>query len=206
MNQKEPSDVGRIERRKEETRQKVINVATKLFRDFGFDATTMEQIAKEADIAKGTLYKYFPVKEAIVDEYIRRSFAKKNAERALQLREMPDTRSRLTQVLGELTEAARAQKLIFEKYLIYRMKSMVSVHLEASEKSGFYLVATEIIRLGQESGEIRKDLSDDILVELFEFALIEIVKQVFMESPEFNADEVIARCVDLCIHGARAQA
>ena len=67
--------VSRIERKKEETRLKIIAVAMSLFKAHGFDVTTMERIAAEVDIAKGTLYNYFPVKEAIVSEYIRRTFA-----------------------------------------------------------------------------------------------------------------------------------
>jgi len=205
MRLRESPVAGRVERRKEETRQKIISVATQLFREYGYDATTMEQIAEEADIAKGTLYNYFPVKEAIVDEYIKRSFKEKNPERILQLQRMADTRSRLTLVFRELTEGVQAQKRIFEQYIIYRMKFMVSVHQDDSEKSGFYLAGTEIIRLGQKSGEIRDDISDYILIELFEFAFIEIVKQIFMEPAGFNPDEIIARCVDLCIHGIQAR-
>lgn len=40
--------------------------AMALIRAYGFEETTMEQIAEEADIAKGTLYNYFPAKEAII--------------------------------------------------------------------------------------------------------------------------------------------
>ncbi|MEN6350637.1 MAG: TetR/AcrR family transcriptional regulator, partial [Syntrophomonas sp.] len=84
----------RVERKKEETRQKIINVAMGLFRKQGVDGTTMEQIAREVDIAKGTLYNYFPFKEAIINEFIQHSFKEKHAERITQYRSMPDTRTR----------------------------------------------------------------------------------------------------------------
>jgi AcrR family transcriptional regulator len=40
-----------------------------LFKQQGFNETSMEQIAEESDIAKVTLYKYFEVKEAIIAAY-----------------------------------------------------------------------------------------------------------------------------------------
>jgi AcrR family transcriptional regulator len=85
----------RTERKKETTRRKIMDVAMDLFRQQGVESTTMEQIAAEVDIAKGTLYNYFSVKEAIIDEYIKRSFQENNDERVRQIRTMPDTRSRL---------------------------------------------------------------------------------------------------------------
>jgi AcrR family transcriptional regulator len=48
------------------TRQRVIDAATGLFSRRGFDSTTTRDIAREAQIATGTLFNYFPTKEAIV--------------------------------------------------------------------------------------------------------------------------------------------
>jgi AcrR family transcriptional regulator len=193
----------RVERKKEETKKKIISVAVNLFKKQGFNMTTMEQIAREADIAKGTLYNYFPVKVAIIDESIKRTFKEKNPKSILELRKLPDTRSRLNLILGELVEGVRTKKEIFEKYLVYRTQILLSFHQDESEKSGFYLVANEIIELGQKSGEIRNDLPNYILAELFEFAFIEAVKQFYLEPGKFNARDAVERCVDLCINGIR---
>ena len=53
-------------RQKETTRQRILDVAAKLFRSQGYDATTTRDIALGAEIAAGTLFNYFPAKEAIV--------------------------------------------------------------------------------------------------------------------------------------------
>ncbi|MGE5403963.1 MAG: TetR/AcrR family transcriptional regulator, partial [Candidatus Saccharibacteria bacterium] len=193
----------RMERKKEETKQKIISVAMRLFLEQGVDATTMEQIAAEADIAKGTLYNYFSVKEAIIDEFIRRSFKEKNTDRAMEIRKLPNTHSRLMHVIGEMIQGVQNQPEIFEKYLIYRVQSMVSVHLDESERSGFHLAAAEIIRLGQESGEIRRDLPEYALIELFEYAFMEVVKHLFLEKDKFKPRKTIELYVDLCINGIK---
>ena len=115
METKERPPGSRMERKKEETKLKIITAAMKLFKKYGFDETTMELIANEADIAKGTLYNYFPVKEAILGDFIKRSFSEKNPARIEQLKKLPDMRTRMILILSELTEGVMAQKEIFEK-------------------------------------------------------------------------------------------
>src|SRR6476620_103945 len=48
------------------TRERILQTARKLFTDNGFEATTTRDIAQAADIATGTLFNYFPTKEAVV--------------------------------------------------------------------------------------------------------------------------------------------
>ncbi|QOY87658.1 TetR/AcrR family transcriptional regulator [Paludibaculum fermentans] len=57
----------------EETRQRILSAALKLFHDRGFEAATMRDIADEAGVATGAAYYYFPSKDAIVMEFYRRS-------------------------------------------------------------------------------------------------------------------------------------
>jgi AcrR family transcriptional regulator len=53
----------------EQTRQHIFRTALELFRDQGFDATTMQEIALRSGVAKGATYYYFPGKEAIIQAY-----------------------------------------------------------------------------------------------------------------------------------------
>lgn len=47
------------------TRQRILDAAHKLFADQGFEAATTRDIARQAEIAAGTLFNYFSTKEAI---------------------------------------------------------------------------------------------------------------------------------------------
>lgn len=53
-------------RTKVETRGRILEAARTLFGSKGFDATTTRDLAEEAGIASGTLFNYFPTKEAVV--------------------------------------------------------------------------------------------------------------------------------------------
>jgi len=53
-------------KRGDATRDHILEVALKLFRKRGFEATTMRDIARSAKISLGGAYYYFPSKEALV--------------------------------------------------------------------------------------------------------------------------------------------
>jgi AcrR family transcriptional regulator len=61
---------------KQETEQRIIDAAVVLFRSQGFEATTTRDIARAAGIATGTLFNYFPTKEAIVTSLAQQALAK----------------------------------------------------------------------------------------------------------------------------------
>ncbi|MBY0121112.1 TetR/AcrR family transcriptional regulator [Bacillus sp. S/N-304-OC-R1] len=48
----------------------IIEAATKSFSLFGYKATTMDQVAKIANVGKGTIYTFFKNKEELFDEII----------------------------------------------------------------------------------------------------------------------------------------
>lgn len=54
------------EKKKRETRQRISDVATKLFFARGFDAVTIEEIAAAADVSKMTVFNYFTRKEDLL--------------------------------------------------------------------------------------------------------------------------------------------
>lgn len=56
----------------EQTRQHIFERALELFREKGFEATTMQDVASRADVAKSAAYYYFPSKEAIIQAYYER--------------------------------------------------------------------------------------------------------------------------------------
>jgi AcrR family transcriptional regulator len=57
---------GLRERRKQQTRQAISDVATRMFVERGFDEVTISQVADAAGVAKMTVTNYFPRKEDLV--------------------------------------------------------------------------------------------------------------------------------------------
>ncbi len=67
-NERQPG-MSRRERTKDETRERIATAAMELFLEHGFAATTVDEIAQRADVAKGTFFNHFPRKEAVLFHY-----------------------------------------------------------------------------------------------------------------------------------------
>ena len=69
----------RIQREKAMRKEQIIDAAEKLFFTRGFEGTTMDDLAAEAEFSKRTLYVYFASKEEILLEIILRAFKTLNS-------------------------------------------------------------------------------------------------------------------------------
>lgn len=58
--------VGLRERKKAKTFTAIQQQALRLFRERGYTATTIEQVAEAAEVSPSTVFRYFPTKEALV--------------------------------------------------------------------------------------------------------------------------------------------
>jgi len=77
--------VGLRERKKAKTRAAIQHHALRLFREQGYERTTIEQIADAAEVSESTFYRYFPTKEDVVlwdqfDPLLIEAFAAQPAE------------------------------------------------------------------------------------------------------------------------------
>lgn len=55
---------------KDEVKNRIISSALKEFSDKGFQDASMRQIAKDADVALGNMYRYFENKEILFNEIV----------------------------------------------------------------------------------------------------------------------------------------
>src|SRR6266542_1594454 len=79
------------QRRASETRARIFAAATDLFSKRGYQATTIDSIAAQAGVAKGTFFVHFPSKDAVITALVRMqtTAARKARARALEERRGP---------------------------------------------------------------------------------------------------------------------
>jgi AcrR family transcriptional regulator len=75
----------------EQTRAAIAEAALRMFREHGYEATTMRAIATEAGVATGNAYYYFDSKEELIQEY----YARNQADHAAACQPVLDAETRL---------------------------------------------------------------------------------------------------------------
>jgi AcrR family transcriptional regulator len=105
---------GLRERKKQRTRETIIQAAMTLFAERGFDQTTIADIAAKADIAPRTFFGYFAAKEDVVfhdfDE-TRRRFEQRLADRPAGETTVEALRAVIAELVGELDFEDPAERL-----------------------------------------------------------------------------------------------
>ncbi|HRL20250.1 MAG TPA: TetR/AcrR family transcriptional regulator [Alcaligenes sp.] len=94
-----PRKSQRATRKGRERRDKILEVASEVFREHGFEATSMSQIAALAGGSKGTLYNYFPSKEDLLLATLVKGAQEFAEEVLIELDENGDTRTELGRFL-----------------------------------------------------------------------------------------------------------
>jgi len=91
-------------------RDRIVEVARELARAKGYDALTMDEVAKKAGIGAGTLYRHFPTKDALHDAVIEAWADKVNAAVDAAMEAPGTPRERLALWLREYTAMLTAHQ------------------------------------------------------------------------------------------------
>lgn len=159
---------GRRERRRAETRARILQAALALFARQGFAATHVEQITEAADVGKGTFFNYFPTKEHVLAGFAGKQIGK--IQQALQ--EARHGKKPIREILFNLLlslEDEPGQNPELTRSLLVTLLSSQAVrelalpHLEEGRR-----LLAEILELGRERGEVRAGASACEMARFFQ--------------------------------------
>ena len=144
-------------------KREILFAATIIFGKFGFHGATMEEIAKEAGIGKGTIYGYFSSKEILFYEMI--IYVLKEYERGME--ETLNTNKTLEERLGDFAEFHKEQlnKYLDISQIFVWEKEVLSMNLMEEikkEKSRLFNYMKNIIKEEKNKGELRKNLDEEL--------------------------------------------
>jgi AcrR family transcriptional regulator len=94
----------------EETRSRILSAALTLFRERGFDQTTMRDIASATHVALGAAYYYFESKEALVMAFYGEASQAMHEQIETSLRRKSDLKARLRAVIDVKFEYFRPNR------------------------------------------------------------------------------------------------
>lgn len=156
-----------LPRRRKDTRPaELLDAALEVFAEKGFAAARMEDIAARAGAAKGTLYLYFPSKEAVFEALVR-SLIVPNLDRAegIAAEHTGPVGPLLRQIVGVLAAMiSEGRVVVLPRLLIgelYKFPELARFYKTEVVDRGLGLIAG-LHRRGVESGEFRPQDSEAV--------------------------------------------
>jgi AcrR family transcriptional regulator len=196
----------RRERKRERMASHLSATAFRLFESHGYEAVSMEQIAAEADVAKATLYSYFPVKEALIAHRFREDIASGMAERAAALAAHGTFDARMRYLLRESAAWHTARKAYLPHYLRFltsRARDGGEPPGQGAWDSGSLQILTHMFETAQESGEVATAQTAGQIAWSFQYLLFGAVT-AWLSDPASSLTDRFLAAFDLVMHGVAA--
>lgn len=147
---------------KEEKRIEIIHAAIKVFSEAGVEGATIEGIAKEAGIGKGTVYDYFDSKDSLFQEMIRYS-GQRFREGLVPVIEQGDTMLEKIRLISEFYAKFLKEHLdIFSSTMTGQTLSEEMRSRMFKEMAITFQAVEDMIRVGIRTSELRANVNAEI--------------------------------------------
>lgn len=206
-----PELPGRRERRRAQTLDHVAAIAMRLFESQGYDATTMEQIAQQSDLAKGTLYNHFPTKDAILAHWVHLKLADDTRRLHAAIDWQAGFGEQLSRLLEESAEWTEQHRDYLLDYFRFRFLNIESELQGGGAESGsgddlprdLIGLFDALIAAAQKNGTLRTDVSSAHLASLLHHLYFGALMR-WLTLPGLVLREEFEVIADLFIAGAQA--
>jgi len=155
------------ERNKQRSTRRIILAASELFKARGYHSTTMDDIAEKAEISRGTLFNYFPNKEALLLPWGQEIMDQRiSAQLDIYLETQPTVWQVFHFLFTKMSETMRDYPDVVQAVIREAIRSSHpgTPDWERVDSQEVYVQVVRCIRYGQARGEIRNDLPIENMV------------------------------------------
>ena len=161
-----PLPLGRRERRKLEVRTRIYTVARELFTKQGFETTTVDEIARVADVAPATFFNHFHNKHALLGLMTGEVFEYLHAMTSEHLEGEGASSEKLRAFISSATEGISASRGIARDVLLEVMRSDATPDGPHPYLERLFEPFVKLIEQGQRAGEMRNDYDAAFLAQM----------------------------------------
>jgi AcrR family transcriptional regulator len=153
--------LGRRERNKLDVYRRIRDAAVELFRKQGYEATTVEEIAERADVAKGTVFNHFPRKESLLEAFAADVRVKLGEQLGPPESWTGSSRDRVVRLLLTLAKLAHDDRVVFRLML----EQTVREFWKDARKDPLTVQIQEHVRGALRDGRRRGELRPSVRIE-----------------------------------------
>lgn len=157
---------GRRERRKQEVRERILSAARELFAKQGFDATTVDEIARVADVVPATFFNHFQSKQALLGLMAGEVFETLHAMTAQHLEGPGTSVAKLRRFIVSISESIASSRGVARDVFLEFLRSDATPdepHPYLERLIGPFVA---VVAEGQSRGEFRTDRSAAFLAQM----------------------------------------
>ncbi|MDH5823063.1 TetR/AcrR family transcriptional regulator [Luteimonas sp. RD2P54] len=189
--------------KRQRTRDRIALAGVALFREQGFEGTTMEQIAAAADVVRGTLYNHFPVKEAIVVHWLHGQLAEALGPLMEEAMTRPTFLARVATLLDASAGWWEQHRSFAAPYVRHRFQEVRED--QGEEPTSEIVPAYEaLIHLGQEAGELSTAMPAGRLAAYLHFLSLCALLD-WVANPKISLPLRYTDALEFFMEGARAR-
>src|SRR5712675_2125391 len=187
-------------------RESILRAATRVFARNGYFNSKVADIAREADVADGTVYLYFKSKEEILHSIFDQNMADAIASGRELIKALSDPREKLRRIARlhlERLGADRDLAIVFQVELRGSTKFM-----EEFSAAGFaeYLsLIRSTFEEGQRAGVFRADLNAKIVAKILFGALDEMATNWILSPRRYKLAPMADQVLDIFLNGVSAK-
>lgn len=156
------------ERKKTATKERIYRSALALFREKGFGAATVEEIAGAAEVAKGTFFNYFPSKESVLTYFGERQTLHAAEDIAGAVSDSGLTiRQKLESIFAALAAGVEEDPDL-TRMALFEVLKVPEVIANDHYREIFHNLLTALLGEGQARGEVHPALQPDHMAAAIE--------------------------------------
>jgi TetR/AcrR family fatty acid metabolism transcriptional regulator len=185
--------------------QKIIQAATKVFARKGFYNSKVADVAKEANVADGTIYLYFKNKDDLLISIFDESMDAFTAEVQRRVKVVSDPVEKLRRFIQLHLDLVRENQDTAQVLQIELRQSAKFMKEYAGTKFKDYLnIVADILEEGQKQGLFRQDLNATIAKRVLFGAVDEMALEwVLMKKKKYTMEEVASQICSMFIEGLK---
>lgn len=210
----------RRQRRKADTRQRIIDAAMRLFTEKGFDGVSVDSIVAAADVAKGTFFNYFPTKVHVLEGYraamlneilangerlarMTERLARRAGGDGIGARPMASVSSRelFKKWFGQTARIFRREDRLFDMMVRQAFADTQMHEFEQAAGPRIMQVYRKLLNMGVQRGELRANLDFDLVIEAMGNLWLGTLRDWVLGGRKFSLERNFARKIDLLFSG-----
>ncbi len=168
-------------------RAQLLRAARKVFRAKGYDGATVSEIVREAGVAQGTFYLYFPSKKDAAVSLVDGLMETMAQAVATAVESRTSFEDRLESMIAASFKVARKNADLFRLTFIGADETHPELHSQSPEHASLLRVITDLFRDAVDAGEMEgmdPEIAARLAIGLLQHAMLEAF--VFGEGEESN--------------------